>query len=326
MNIYELSRRYWDWSFENPDKVKPNHSAMYFFAIEHCNRLGWKTKFGFPTTMVMEAIGIKSYNTFISTLNDLAQWGFIKVIERSKNQYSANIVAISNFDEAHNNALNEALMRHTTKQSESIDQSTVESIDSIDKPTYNTTNLQTNNLTTGEIQEFPQESFSSSNNEDSDFLKPPEATSKKVASKNILKNKKKYFSATDFKKMLLSLDVDEKDADTWIEIRRQKRAVYTENVIKVIRDECEKYNFSFPNAIKACADYGWQGFEYEWYLNKQKTNGQSNHNNSNNGYSNRTGNTSMGQGGKISAATLLAERARKQATGNGYGGNFTTET
>ena len=117
MNSYELSRKWFDWCFENPEKIKPNHTALYFFAVEHCNRLGWKQKFGMPTTMAMEAIGIKSYNTYINTLNDLVEWGFISMVQRSKNQYSANIVALSNFDKA----LDKALIKHGTKQSESID-------------------------------------------------------------------------------------------------------------------------------------------------------------------------------------------------------------
>jgi hypothetical protein len=87
MNSYELSRKWFDWSFENPEKISPNHSALYFFAIEHCNRLGWREKFGFPTEMAKDAIGIKSYNTYVKTLNDLVDWGFIKMIQRSKNQY-----------------------------------------------------------------------------------------------------------------------------------------------------------------------------------------------------------------------------------------------
>lgn len=161
MNVYELSRRYWNWAFENPEKIKPNHSAMFFFAIEHCNRLGWKEKFGFPTTMVMDAIGIKSYNTFISTLNDLIQWGFLTMIERSKNQYSANIIALSKFNEALDEALDEALLKHLTKQSESTVQSTVQSIDSINKQTYNTTNLQTYNTTEEKLKkENSEELFS----------------------------------------------------------------------------------------------------------------------------------------------------------------------
>ena len=128
MDVFKLSRQWFDWSFENPELIKPNHTALYFFIIEQCNRLGWKEKFGLPTTMTKEAIGIKSYNTYIDTLNDLVEWGFVKIIEKSKNQYASNIVAISNFDIAHNKALDKALIKHASKQSES----TGESIDSID--------------------------------------------------------------------------------------------------------------------------------------------------------------------------------------------------
>jgi len=120
MNSYELSRKWFDWSFENPEKISPNHSALYFFAIEHCNRLGWREKFGFPTEMAKDAIGIKSYNTYVKTLNDLVDWGFIKMIQRSKNQYSANIIALSNFDKALDKALDKAIVKHVTKQDESI--------------------------------------------------------------------------------------------------------------------------------------------------------------------------------------------------------------
>ena len=133
MNGYELSRSWFDFCFENPDLVKPSHTAIYFFAIEHCNRLGWKEKFGFPTTMVMETVGIKSYNTYIKMFNELVDFGFIKIIERSKNQYSSNIIAISKNNKANSKALDKALIKHTSKQSES----TIQSIDSIDKQETN---------------------------------------------------------------------------------------------------------------------------------------------------------------------------------------------
>lgn len=129
MNGYELSRNWFDWSFENPEKINPNHSALYFFCIEHCNRLGWKEKFGLPTTMAKESIGIKSYNTYIKTFNDLIEWGFIILIQKSTNQYSANIIALSINDKAFNKALDKAMIKHELKQSESINKS----IDSIDK-------------------------------------------------------------------------------------------------------------------------------------------------------------------------------------------------
>ena len=143
INGYDLSRAWFDWCFENPERISPNHTALYFFIIEHCNRLGWKKKFGLPTTMAKEAIGIKSYNTYIKTLRELVAFGFVEMIEVSKNQYSSNIVALSKFNNAPNNALDKALIKHTSKQSES----TCQSIDSIDKQRTKNKEQRTSNQT-----------------------------------------------------------------------------------------------------------------------------------------------------------------------------------
>lgn len=119
MNSYELSRNWFNYCFDNPEKVKPAHTAVYFFAIEHCNRLGWKEKFGFPSQMVMEAVGIKNWRTYSKVLNDLVDFGFIKMIEISKNQYSSNIIAIVKNTKAPTKALDKALQKHSTKQGQS---------------------------------------------------------------------------------------------------------------------------------------------------------------------------------------------------------------
>ena len=89
---------------------------MYFFIIEHCNRLGWKEKFGLPMEMTKDAIGIKNYRTYSDTLRDLIEWGFIKEIQKSKNQYSSCIIAIAENTEAHTKALDKALQKHSKKQ------------------------------------------------------------------------------------------------------------------------------------------------------------------------------------------------------------------
>lgn len=119
LNSYELSRKWFNYSFDNPEKVKPIHSAIYFFAIEHCNRLGWKQKFGFPSQMVMEAVGVKNWRTYSKALNDLVDFGFIDMIEISKNQYSSNIIAIVKNTKAPTKALDKALQSHSTKQGQS---------------------------------------------------------------------------------------------------------------------------------------------------------------------------------------------------------------
>ena len=139
VDIFKLIRDWWDFAYENPELVKPNHSALYFFILEHSNRLGWKDKFGLPSTMSMEAIGIKSYNTYINTFNDLVEWKFINLVEKSRNQFSSNIIALSKFDKAIDKAFDRALSIRSIKKSESTVQSTVQSKRSILKPKYNKT-------------------------------------------------------------------------------------------------------------------------------------------------------------------------------------------
>lgn len=125
MNGYDLSRNFCEWAFNNPNKIKPIHYAIYYFSIEHCNRLGWKDKFGFPSQMVMEAIGVRNWKTYIAGLNDLIEFGFIEIIEISKNQYSSNIIAIVKNTKAHTKALDKALSKHSTKHCSITHQSTV---------------------------------------------------------------------------------------------------------------------------------------------------------------------------------------------------------
>jgi hypothetical protein len=140
INSYELSRKWFDWSFENPEKISPNHAAIYFFAIEHCNRLGWRNKFGFPTQMVMDAIGIKKHQTYIKYFNDLVEWGFFELVQKSINQYSANIISLVSAKPKSGKALDKAIITHAAKQINPIGQSN----SSIDKPINNITNKQIN--------------------------------------------------------------------------------------------------------------------------------------------------------------------------------------
>jgi hypothetical protein len=119
MNGYEFSRAWFDFSFNHSNKVKPIHTAIYFFAIERCNRLGWKEKFGFPTDLAMEALGIRNYKTYIRALEDLVAWKFIKWVQKSKNQYTANVIALVKNTKAPPKTLDKALSGQCTKQVQS---------------------------------------------------------------------------------------------------------------------------------------------------------------------------------------------------------------
>ena len=123
LNGYDLSRVWFDFCFDNPELITPNHIAIYFFAIEHCNRMGWKSKFGFPTQMAMDAIGIKKHGTYIKYFNDLCKWGFFILIQKSTNQYSANIISLSLALPKKGKALGKAIAKHGAKQTESNGQS-----------------------------------------------------------------------------------------------------------------------------------------------------------------------------------------------------------
>ncbi|MBI6117889.1 hypothetical protein [Salegentibacter maritimus] len=150
MNGYEFSRAWFDFSFNHPNKVKPVHTAIYFFAIERCNRLGWKETFGFPTDLAMEALGIKNYKTYIRALEDLVDWEFIKWVQKSKNQYTSNIIALVKNTNAPPKALDRALHKalHTAVSEQCSKQ--VRSIASINKQL----NLKLQNLKTLNKKEF----------------------------------------------------------------------------------------------------------------------------------------------------------------------------
>src|SRR5574344_1207802 len=85
--------------------------------------------------MVKEAIGIRNFRTYTKTLNDLVEWGFIIMVEKSKNQYSSNIVAIVQNAKAHTKALDKAMQKQLQKQSNST--VTIDKQETIKQITYN---------------------------------------------------------------------------------------------------------------------------------------------------------------------------------------------
>ena len=117
MNGYQLTRRWFDFAFEHKE-VKPQHTALYCWCVELNNRLQWKQSFGLPTDESCEYTGIGNRKTFYSALDDLKKWGFIEVIQESKNQNQSRIISLClcENEQAHTQAGN--------KQSESNDSGT----------------------------------------------------------------------------------------------------------------------------------------------------------------------------------------------------------
>ena len=187
---YELSRRWFNYCFDNPDLVRPIHTAIYFFAIEHCNRLGWKDKFGFPSSMAMEAIGVKNWRTYSKALNDLVEWGLISMVQKSKNQYSSNIIAFVKNTKANTKALDKALQKHSQKHSTKQGQSTVSIIKQLNKEQYNKEQLTKLKI---KIEELIENSKTEVSIDTLDFIQEP------IPRKHYL-----VFSAEELKQELLN--------------------------------------------------------------------------------------------------------------------------
>ena len=68
----------------------------------------------------------------------------------------------------------------------------------------------------------------------------------------------------DFKSALLSLGVSETVVDSWLTVRRNKRATNTEIAFNKIREEISKSGLSANECITICVENSWQGFKAEW--------------------------------------------------------------
>ena len=198
--IYELNRSFWDFAFDNPEKIKPNHCAVYYFALEHCNRLGWKDKFGFPTSMVMEATGIKSYSVYKKAFDELVEFGFIHVIEYSRNQHSSNVIALKENNKAHSKAtvkaLDKALSKHNSEHSEKHLSNQLEYNNTIIQDTNlpNTTNIDNLLMSEIKISDVPESELEYFNIANSFYLLF------KRNSEEVLKVKWNNLSKTKYKK------------------------------------------------------------------------------------------------------------------------------
>lgn len=119
MNGYNLTHRFFDWAFSHREDFKPTVSALYFYLIEICNKLGWKQEFSISSKECMEGMGVSGYNTYKQAFDTLCKHGFIKVIKKGCNSYQANIITLLNFDRVTDEVTNKA----TTEYERSNEQS-----------------------------------------------------------------------------------------------------------------------------------------------------------------------------------------------------------
>lgn len=69
---------------------------------------------------------------------------------------------------------------------------------------------------------------------------------------------------------LVQAGVNEQHAKDWMEIRKTKRAPLTRTAAEALAREAAKAGITIPEAVRICAERGWQGFKAEW-LAERKT-------------------------------------------------------
>lgn len=71
----------------------------------------------------MDAIWIKKHETYIRYFNDIVEWGFFRLVQKSTNQYSSNIISLISAIPKKGKALDKAFLKHRGKQTQPIGES-----------------------------------------------------------------------------------------------------------------------------------------------------------------------------------------------------------
>jgi hypothetical protein len=109
MNGYLLSRQWFDFAFENPEKVTPMQGCLYMWLIEINNRKGFSEKFNFNTDDACAACGCNNRKTVWKALNELVEFGFVSIIFKSDNRHKPTVISIINNRILSNGCLDKSL-------------------------------------------------------------------------------------------------------------------------------------------------------------------------------------------------------------------------
>lgn len=74
----------------------------------------------------------------------------------------------------------------------------------------------------------------------------------------------------NFKKSLLDLGVDLKIVNSWLDVRKIKKAVNSEIAFDAIKKEIEQSNMTANECIKISVENSWSGFKVKWLSNDKK--------------------------------------------------------
>lgn len=92
--MFEYFNSFYCWCDLNPEKVSPNITAVYFALLNRANKSGWKDKFAIILIDLQETTGINSRTTMLKTLSLLEEYGFVKTISSTQNQYKNRVICL----------------------------------------------------------------------------------------------------------------------------------------------------------------------------------------------------------------------------------------
>jgi hypothetical protein len=235
INIFEQLQSYYSFVFENQDKVRQSHTALYAFLLNQNNRNNWSEWFKCPFDLAMAGACIGSKSTYYKCLNDLQDWKLIKW-RKGENSFKAPQICIL-----------------VLSKSEPL---TVPLSEPLHEPLTVPLSEQLSVLLTGKKERLITDNYTLITNN----------IKKWIVSE--LENSSTVF---DFKKSLLSLGIQKSIVEDWIKIRKSKKAVNSETAFNLITKEINKTNLSANDCISECVMRSWSGFKAEW-INKQQNN------------------------------------------------------
>lgn len=116
MNSYTLSRQWFDFAFENPDKITVYQGALYMWLIEVNNRGGWAEKFPFNTDDACIATGMNNRKTVWKALNELAELGFVHIVYKSSHRHKPSVISLILLDMGLNGSLDKSLSNQSVER------------------------------------------------------------------------------------------------------------------------------------------------------------------------------------------------------------------
>ena len=145
--MFNYFNYFYHWIENNPDKVDPYITAVYFALLNRANKSGWKDRFAIILIDLQETCGINSRTTMLKTLGRLEEFGFIETVSKTTNQYKNRVICLP-LNEKHVDSTWKANEKHvestwthnktikTIQDNKDLKEDSIESI-----PTFNFENL-----------------------------------------------------------------------------------------------------------------------------------------------------------------------------------------